>query len=207
MTVNDALAECPVVAILRGVTPDEVVAHAEALYAAGIRVVEVPLNSPDPIESVRRLAEAFHGHMPCGGGTILTVEAAEAVRAAGGEVFVSPNTNPVVIARAVELGMTPMPGVGSATEAFAAYAAGARRLKLFPASSYGAGHVKALLAVLPKDASILAVGGVGPSNMAEWWAAGCRGFGLGGELYRPGQTPDETGRKAEAAVAAVRALV
>lgn len=206
MTVDEALAECPIVAIIRGVTPDAVLDHAEALHAAGVRVVEVPLNSPEPIESIRRLADTFAGRLVCGGGTILTQAAAEQVRAAGGEVFVSPNTDPAVIARAVELGLTPMPGFGSATEAFAAYRAGARRLKLFPASSYGPGHVKALLAVLPKDASILAVGGVGPANMAEWWAAGCRGFGLGGELYRPGQSPDDTARKAEAAVAAVKGL-
>jgi 2-dehydro-3-deoxyphosphogalactonate aldolase len=207
MTVDDALRACPIVAILRGVTPAEVLDHAEALFSAGVRVIEVPLNSPEPIESIRKLSETCAGRLVCGGGTMLSVEDVNAVHAAGGEVAVSPNTDPDVIARAVELGMTPMPGVGTATEAFAACKAGARRLKLFPASSFGAGHVKALLAVLPKDVTILAVGGVGPANMAEWWAAGCRGFGLGGELYRPGQSPDDTAKQAEAAVRAAKALL
>lgn len=207
MTVDEALRACPIVAIIRGVTPAEVLDHAEALYAAGIRVIEVPLNSPEPIESIRKLSEAYDGRLVSGGGTMLTVRDVEAVRGAGGEVAVSPNTDLEVIGRAVELGMTPMPGVGTATEAFAAYKAGARRLKLFPASSFGAGHVKALMAVLPTDATLLAVGGVGPANMAEWWAAGCRGFGLGGELYRPGQSPDDTAKKADAAMRAARALL
>lgn len=205
MTAEEALAETPIVAILRGVRPVEAAAHAEALAAEGVRIVEVPLNSPDPIDSIRVLTDAFGDDLVCGGGTILSVAALEQVAAAGGRVAVSPNTDPAVIARAVELGLDPMPGFGSATEAFLAYGSGARRLKLFPASTYGAAHVKALKAVLPADASILAVGGVGPSVMSEWRAAGASAFGLGSELYKPGQSPADTRVKARAAVAAARA--
>ncbi|MBE7217683.1 MAG: 2-dehydro-3-deoxy-6-phosphogalactonate aldolase, partial [Caulobacteraceae bacterium] len=120
---------------------------------------------------------------------------------------VSPNTDAAVIARTLQRGLTPMPGFGGATEAFAAYAAGARLLKLFPASTYGPAHVAALRAVLPGDATVLAVGGVGPAAMAGWWAAGARGFGLGSDLFKPGFTPAEVGARAQAAVAAARALV
>jgi len=204
MTLDDALAETPIVAIIRGVRPEEAVAIGEALYEAGVRVVEAPLNSPEPLDSIRRLAEALGDRMVVGAGTVLRHELVTEVKAAGGRIIVTPNTNPSVIRRAVDEGLEPMPGFGTATEAFEAYDAGARRLKLFPASTYGTGHLKALLAVLPKDASVLAVGGAGPANMAEWRAAGAAGFGLGSELYKPGQSPEETLEKARAAVAAAR---
>lgn len=205
MTLDDALAEAPIVAIIRGVRPDEVVAIADALYEGGVRVVEVPLNSPEPLTSIKRLAEAYRGRMVCGAGTVLSVEDVEGVSAAGGEIVVSPNTRPDVIRRTVELGLESLPGFGSASEAFEAYAAGARRLKLFPAVSYGPAHVKQLKAVLPRDASVLAVGGVGAADMATWRAAGADGFGIGGEIYRPGQSPEETLQKARTLVAASRA--
>jgi len=206
MTLEDALAECPVVAIVRGVRPDEVLDHATALYEAGVRGVEVPLNSPDPLESIRLLAEVFGDAMAVGAGTVLSAERVEAVAAAGGRLIVSPNTSVEVIRRAVELGLDPAPGFGTASEAFAALAAGARHLKLFPAVTYGPAHVKQLKAVLPPEAVVWAVGGAGPDNMAEWWAAGCRAFGLGGELYRAGQSVAETTAKARRVVAAARAL-
>jgi 2-dehydro-3-deoxyphosphogalactonate aldolase len=196
MRLNEALAEKPVVAIVRGVTPDEVLAHAEALYAAGVRGIEVPLNSPEPFESIRRLAEAFAGRMVCGAGTVLRPQDVDRVRDAGGSLVVAPNSNIAVIRRAVELGLDPAPGFATATEAFAAYEAGARHLKLFPAVTYGPAHLRQLSAVLPKDAVVWAVGGVGPDAMAEWWAAGARAFGLGGELYRAGQSVDDTRAKA-----------
>jgi len=202
MNVEQAMAECPVVAIIRGVKPDEVLEIAEALHQGGVRVVEVPLNSPDPLESIARLVREWGDRLACGAGTVLSPDKVDAVADTGAQVLVSPNTDPAVIRRAVERGLTPMPGFGSASEAFTAYAAGARWLKLFPASSYGPGHVKALRAVLPADAKVLAVGGAGPSNMAEWLAAGAAGFGLGSELYRPGQGAAETFDKARAAVAA-----
>ncbi|MET0274478.1 MAG: 2-dehydro-3-deoxy-6-phosphogalactonate aldolase [Phenylobacterium sp.] len=206
MTLDEALAECPVVAIVRGVKPDEVLDHAAALYAAGIRGIEVPLNSPDPLESVRRLAEAFGGRMVVGAGTVLTPRRVDAVAEAGGRIIVSPNTDSAVIRRSLELGLEPAPGFATATEAFAAITAGAKHLKLFPAVSYGVAHLKQLKAVLPSEAVVWAVGGVGPGDMAEWWAAGCRAFGLGGELYRPGATSAATAEKARAVVAAARRL-
>ncbi|MBW8811958.1 MAG: 2-dehydro-3-deoxy-6-phosphogalactonate aldolase [Caulobacterales bacterium] len=206
MTLEDALAECPVVAIVRGIRPDEALAHVEALLAAGVRGVEVPLNSPQPLESVRRIVAEFQGRMAIGAGTVLTPDQVEAVAEAGGRIIVSPNTDPAVVRRAVALQLDPAPGFATATEAFAAYAAGARHLKLFPAATYGAGHLRQLKAVLPPDAVVWAVGGVGPDSMAEWRQAGARAFGLGGELYRAGQSPAETAEKAQRVVAAVRAL-
>jgi len=206
MTLDEALAECPVVAILRGIRPDEVLDHAEILYAAGIRGIEVPLNSPEPIESIHRLTEAWGARLVAGGGTVLSAERVDAVAEAGGRIIVAPNTNPEVIGRAIALGLDPAPGFATATEAFAALDAGARHLKLFPAVTYGPGHLKQLKAVLPPHALVWGVGGVGPDSMAEWWAAGARAFGLGGEIYKAGQTVAETVEKAAGVVAAARAL-
>jgi 2-dehydro-3-deoxyphosphogalactonate aldolase len=206
MTLDDALAELPIVAIIRGVTPDEAVAVGEALVEAGVRVIETPLNSPDPFTSIRRLADALDGRAVVGAGTVLTPEAVERTADAGGRIVVSPDTRPEVIARTVELGLGALPGFGTASEAFRAYDAGARRLKLFPASTFGSGHVSALRAVLPADAVVMAVGGVSPPQMAQWWAAGCRGFGLGGDLYKPGWSPEQVGDRARAAVLAAQAL-
>jgi 2-dehydro-3-deoxyphosphogalactonate aldolase len=206
MTLEDALSECPVVAIVRGIRPDEAHAHVEALYAAGIRGVEVPLNSPSPLDSIRHLAEAWAGRMIVGAGTVLDAESVEAVAEVGGKLIVAPNTNAAVIRRAVALGLAPAPGFGTATEAFTALEAGARHLKLFPAISYGPGYVKQLKAVLPDSAVIWAVGGAGADNMAAWWAAGARGFGLGGELYKPGQSVADTAAKAARVVAVARTL-
>lgn len=205
MTLDEALAQCGVVAIVRGVTPDDILPVAEALHEAGVRVVEVPLNSPDPLESIRRLAAAFAGRLFCGGGTILTPAEVEAVAAAGGRLMVSPNVNPAVIRRAVQLDAVPFPGFATATEAFAAIEAGARRLKLFPASSYGSAHLKALKAVLPMDVQVAPVGGVGAADMAEWRRAGAACFGIGSELYTPGMAPQEVHRRAVDLVAAEQA--
>jgi 2-dehydro-3-deoxyphosphogalactonate aldolase len=206
MTLEDAMTSIPIVAILRGLKPEEALDHVEALYAAGVRIVEVPLNSPNPIDSIRRIVEAWGHKMVCGAGTVLTTERVGAVGEVGGRIIISPDTRPEVIRTALNQGLCPMPGFATATEAFHAYEAGARYLKLFPAATYGPGHVKALKAVLPADAKILAVGGAGPSNMAEWWDAGCRGFGLGSDLYKAGQPADVTGEKAKAAVQAFQAL-
>jgi 2-dehydro-3-deoxyphosphogalactonate aldolase len=206
MTLDDALAALPVIAILRGVRPDEVSMHADALFAAGMRAIEVPLNSPDPLESIARLARDFGERCLCGAGTVLSAAQADEVAQAGGRLIVSPNADPAVIARTVELGLASAPGVATATEAFAAIQAGARHLKLFPAATYGPGHLKQLKAVLPPEIVVLAVGGVGPDAMAEWRAAGALGFGLGSELYKAGQTPAETAAKAQRAAAAVRGL-
>jgi 2-dehydro-3-deoxyphosphogalactonate aldolase len=206
MTLDDALATCPVIAILRGVHPDEVADHARALFEAGVRAIEVPLNSPDPLASVGWLARDFGETCLCGAGTVLSAAQVDAVDAAGGRLIVSPNTDPLVIARTVALGLASAPGVATATEAFVAIQAGARHLKLFPAATYGPAHLKQLRAVLPPEIAVLAVGGVGLEAMAEWRAAGALGFGLGSELYKAGQSPAETTAKAQRVVAAVRAL-
>lgn len=206
MSFDEAFAEMPLVAIVRGVKPAEVVAVAEALHSAGIRLVEVPLNSPDPLESIARL-RPLEGLMVYGAGTVLRAGGVDAVVQAGGRLIVSPNTDTNVIRRAVERGAVPMPGFATASEAFCALEAGARHLKLFPAATYGPGHIKALKAVLPGEAVLMPVGGVDPSNMADWWAAGARGFGLGSDVYKPGMTPDEVNERASAAVAALRGLI
>lgn len=203
MTLEEALEACPVVAIVRGVRPDEVLDHAAALYDAGIRGVEVPLNSPDPIESIRRLAAEFGDRMVTGGGTVLSVSSVEEIAKAGGRIIVAPNTSPEVIRRAVARGLDPAPGFATATEAFTALQAGAKHLKLFPAATYGPGHLKQLKAVLPPHAMVWAVGGVGADDLATWWAAGARAFGLGGELYRAGQSVAETREKARRVVEAL----
>jgi 2-dehydro-3-deoxyphosphogalactonate aldolase len=202
MTLDEALSTCPVIAILRGVRPEEILDHANALVGAGLRAIEIPLNSPDALASVTRLAGAFGGDCLCGAGTVLTTAEVEKVAATGARLIVSPNTALAVITRAIGLGLTAVPGVATATEAFAAIDAGARHLKLFPARTYGPDHLRQLRAVLPAEAAVLAVGGVGPADMAAWRAAGVSGFGLGSELYRPGQSPAETAAKARLAVAA-----
>lgn len=202
---DDVFEEAPLVAILRGVRPDEVAAIAEALHAAGVKLVEAPLNSPQPLESISAL-RAMQGRMLWGAGTVYRVSDVDAVADAGGQFVVAPNTNPAVIRRALERGLVPLPGFATATEAFGALEAGAKHLKLFPASTYGAGHLKALTAVLPPEAVPIPVGGVGPGQMAEWWAAGARGFGLGSDIYKPGMNADDVHRRAVAAVAALSAV-
>jgi len=204
--LDEALQQCPVVAIVRGVRPEEVLEHAQALYDAGIRGVEVPLNSPEPLDSIGKLAEAWGDRMVVGAGTVLTAAGVDDVARAGGRIIVSPNASGEVIRRAVELGLDPAPGFATPTEAFHAIAAGAKHLKLFPAVTYGPAHVKQIKAVLPPEAVVWAVGGVGAGEMAAWWEAGARAFGLGGELYRPGQTPKDTAEKARKVVEAARAL-
>jgi 2-dehydro-3-deoxyphosphogalactonate aldolase len=198
------LDELPIVAIVRGVTPDEGVAIGQALYEQGVRAMEVPLNSPDPLETIRRLAIRFEGQMMIGAGTVLRVNDVEAVKAAGGQFIVSPNVNRDVIQRSLALGLESLPGFMTPTEAFSAIDAGARFLKLFPAATLGSGYLKAISAVLPAPVKIIAVGGIGPSAMAEWLAAGASGFGLGSELYRPGLSAAEVGAKTAACVSALR---
>jgi len=205
MTFEDALNESGIIAIVRGVKPDEILAIAEALYSAGVRVVEIPLNSPDPYDSIRMLADAYKGRMVCGGGTLLSVDHVDKVSAAGGTLAVAPNTNVAVIRRAVELKMIPAPGFGTATEAFTAIEAGARFLKLFPASTYGVDHLKALKAVLPKNVVVAPVGGIGPDDIAPWRKAGAGCFGIGSDIYKPGMTADEVRGRAVALVAADKA--
>jgi 2-dehydro-3-deoxyphosphogalactonate aldolase len=204
MTLDEALAECPLVAIIRGVRPDEVLAIAEALWDGGVRVVEVPLNSPQPLESVARLSAKMSSRVVCGAGTVLDIEAVDAVAMAGGRIIVAPNTNADVIRRARAAQLDVMPGFLTPTEAFGAIEAGARILKLFPADALGPRHLKAIKAVLPPEIRVFPVGGVRPEGMADWVAAGAAGFGLGSELYKPGDSPEAVRAKAQTAVEALR---
>lgn len=190
------------IAILRGVRPPEVEAIGAALIVAGIERIEVPLNSPEPMESVARLASAFGDVAEVGAGTVLTEAEVDAVAAAGGRLIVSPNADAAVIRRTKALGLASFPGVFTATECFAALAAGADALKFFPASKLGADGLTALAAVLPQGVLKFAVGGVDARHFAEWRAAGADGFGLGSSLYSPGASAEDVAEKARAAVAA-----
>jgi len=204
MNPDQLLAELPLVAILRGVTPAKIEGVADALFGAGFRAIEVPLNSPEPLKSIEILAKQFGDRCLTGAGTVLSVEQADQVASAGGKLMVTPNTNASVIARGVTKGLTVMPGFYTPSEGFAAIAAGAKYLKLFPASTGGIGHLQAMLAVLPKNFPVYAVGGVGAGNMSEWRKAGAAGFGLGSELFKPDFTEADIVARAQKAVAAFR---
>ena len=201
---HDYLDECPLIAIIRGVTPDDAAATAKAILEAGIRIIEVPLNSPDPLRSIGILAERFGDVALIGAGTVLTVEQVAEVQGAGGSLIVSPNVNPQVIAATAAAGMVSCPGYFTPSEGFAAIAAGATGLKLFPAEGATPAVLKGQLAVLPKDVPVLAVGGISPTNMRPWLDAGAKGFGLGSGLYKPGQPAERTADNARAYVEGVK---
>lgn len=180
-----ALRHLPLIAILRGVPADDVLGIGEVLISTDWRIIEVPLNSPDPLKSIATLARNF-GQALVGAGTVLTADDVRAVHAAGGELIVSPNFNPAVVREAVRLGMVCLPGVMTATEAFAALDAGATALKLFPSEMISPAVLGALRAVLPTGTRLLPVGGITPENMSGYLAAGAAGFGIGSALYKPG---------------------
>ena len=190
------------IAILRGVEPQNAVAIGEALVAAGIDRIEVPLNSPEPLKSIAAMQEALGQTARIGAGTVLEPEEVRAVAATGAGFIVSPNCDPRVIARTKALGLGSYPGVFTASECFAALAAGADALKIFPAGIMGPAGVTALRAVLPPNTQIYAVGGAGPADFPAWLAAGCDGFGLGSALFKPGWPPSRVAEAARAAVAA-----
>jgi 2-dehydro-3-deoxyphosphogalactonate aldolase len=196
MTSGVSAGEPALVAILRGVTPEKVVAVADVLYDAGIRKIEVPLNSPEPFASIARLAALHRSDWLVGAGTVLSVDDVRRTHAAGGRLIVSPNCNTDVIRGALQLGMEVMPGFATATDAFSAIDAGARNIKLFPAVTYGPRHLEALRAVLPTDVGVFPVGGVGTQDIAGWLSAGAAGFGFGSELFRPNYTLVEIERRA-----------
>ena len=198
-----AFARCPLIAILRGVAPHEVEGIGDALADAGFTLIEVPMNSPDPLDSIARLARRFEGRAVIGAGTVLTEGQVEQVRAVGGTMIISPNANTRVIAASAEAGMVSLPGVVTPTEAFAAIEVGATALKLFPADGSSPAILKAMRAVLPREMRLLPVGGIAPDNMGPWREAGAAGFGLGSALYKPGFTAAEVGARARAFVSAL----
>lgn len=202
--LSAALAEVPIIAILRGLTPDDAVAVGIALLDAGIRVMEVPLNSPDPLISIAAMADALGEHALVGAGTVLHIGEVQDLARCGARFVVSPNTNAAVIDAALDAGMDALPGYQTPTEAFAAVAAGAEWLKLFPAAPLGVAHFKALAAVLPAHVRTIAVGGVGAANARIWLDAGVSGLGVGSELYKPGDSAEVVAEKAATLVAAVR---
>lgn len=193
----------PIIAILRGLTPPEAQPIARALIEAGIDRIEVPLNSPEPFESIRLMAQAVGGQATIGAGTVLTVQEVARVADMGGRMIVSPNADPQVIRESRKLGLESWPGVFTATECFAAIAAGATGLKLFPADQAGTGMLRALRAVLPQDTPVYAVGGAGPDNFADWLAAGAQGFGIGSSLYKPGDSTETVAARAREMVRAL----
>lgn len=203
--LRDRLARLPVIAILRGVRPDEVVEIGRALLGAGIEVIEVPLNSPEPLESIRRLKGELGAAAMIGAGTVMNPAQVEAVAGAGGEIIVMPHGDPEVVRAAKAAGLACTPGVATPTEGFAALGNGADALKLFPGEAIGPAIVKAWRAVFPADALLLPVGGVSAENVAAYMRAGAKGFGLGSSLYKPGLGAAEVGSRAATFVAALRA--
>lgn len=198
--------ELPLVAILRGLRPEEAVAVGTALVEAGFRILEVPLNSPEPFASIRSLARELGETVLVGAGTVTEPADVERLAGAGGRLVVMPHGDVEVVRAAKAAGLACTPGVATPTEAFAALRAGADALKLFPAETLGPATLKAWRAVLPAGVAVLPVGGVAPETMGPWRAAGAAGFGLGSALYRPGGTPAEVGERARAFVAAWRGL-
>ncbi|EJG2382081.1 2-dehydro-3-deoxy-6-phosphogalactonate aldolase [Raoultella ornithinolytica] len=197
----------PLIAILRGVTPEEALAHVGAVINAGFDAVEIPLNSPRWQQSIPAIVEAFGEQALIGAGTVLQPEQVDELAKMGCRLIVTPNIQADVIRRAVGYGMTVCPGCATATEAFTALDAGAQVLKVFPSSAFGPDYIKALKAVLPPEIPVFAVGGVTPENLSQWIDAGCAGAGLGSDLYRAGQSVERTAQQATAFVKAYREAV
>ena len=197
------LARCPLVAILRGLTPEDAVPVGEALVEAGVTIIEVPLNSPEPVGSIRRLAARFGDAALVGAGTVMTEAQVGEVAAAGGKLLVTPHADPALVRAAKARGMLAAPGFFTPSEAFSLLAAGADALKLFPAEAASPAVVKALLAVLPPGTALLPVGGMSAQTMGPWREAGAAGFGIGGSLYKPGDRPEVVGERARALRAAL----
>jgi len=197
MAFLDRISPLPLVAILRGITPAEAEAVALALVEGGFTCLEVPLNSPDPFESIRRMRAAVGARAVVGAGTVLDTDAVRQVKAAGGEIIISPNAYPAVIRETKRQGMASIPAFFTPTEAFSALDAGADALKLFPAEGAAPGYLKAIRAVLPPTVAVFVVGGVSPDNMKPWIEAGAAGFGIGSSLYKPGRPAREVKQLAQ----------
>ena len=206
ITLQEALKEMPLVAVLRGIEPDQALEVGEALFGAGFRIMEVTLNSPEPLKSIRALADVLGDKALVGAGTVLSTDAARDVVNAGGKLVVMPHTDTDVIKAAKKSGCYVLPGVMTPSEAFSALNAGADGLKLFPAEVMSPAALKAMRAVLPKETSVLAVGSITPENMGAYWKVGANGFGLGGALYSPGKSTDQVAKDAKRFVGALNAL-
>ena len=204
--LHSYLSQSPLIAILRGVRPDEVVAIGQALYDEGLRCIEVPLNSPEPLKSIEKLVQSLPKDCLIGAGTVMKPELVKSVQSVGGQLIVMPHSDAKVIVAAKEAGLICAPGVATPTEAFAALDHGADALKLFPAEQLDPAILKAWRAVVPKDVICIPVGGISPERMAVYWKAGASGFGLGSAIYKPGQTAAETTEKARAFMVAVKGL-
>jgi 2-dehydro-3-deoxyphosphogalactonate aldolase len=205
LDLRAALTQCPIAAILRGVTPDEVDAIGDALVETGITIIEVPLNSPNPFESIKRLAARHGAHALIGAGTVLEASDVARVRDAGGRLMVAPNFDADVVRAATAAGLAALPGVMTPSEGFAALKAGADGLKLFPAEIIPPAVFRAWRAVFPAETLLLAVGGVGADNIAAYREAGASGYGIGSALYKPGRSAADIGKLARALVAVAKA--
>jgi 2-dehydro-3-deoxyphosphogalactonate aldolase len=203
MELSQWVERCPLIAILRGVKPEEVVAIGAALEREGIAIVEVPLNSPRPVESIALLARAFGEHLLVGAGTVMTTAQVTEIAAAGGKLIVTPHADAAIARAAKQHGLLAVPGFFTPAEAFAMLGAGADGLKLFPAEAASPAVLRALRAVLPPGTAVLPVGGIDASNMAGWRGAGAAGFGIGSAIYRPGDSPETVAAKARGLVSAL----
>lgn len=203
---DEALGAMPIVAILRGLKPEEAIDIGSALIEGGIRIIEVPLNSPAPFDSIERLANRFGEEAVIGAGTVLSVEDVSRLQSCGAQIAVAPNTDQEIIGAALRCSILPLPGIFTPTEAFAAIRAGAKHLKLFPAEIAGPAGLKAMMAVMPEDISVLAVGGVSTDNIGDWSRAGAHGYGIGSSIYRPGDSPEIVRTKTASMIEAVNML-
>jgi len=203
-TLNACLEKMPLIAILRGITPEEAIPVADLLFEEGFTIVEVPLNSPDPMDSIAAIAKAHGNGMLVGAGTVLTAEDVKAVAAANGRLIVAPNFDPEVVKAAKAAGLYATPGIMTPSEGFAALKCGADGLKVFPAEVAPPKVIKAMRAVLPKDVKVIPVGGINENNMADYWEVNANGFGIGSNLYKSGKSLDDVRASAKALVAAVK---